>query len=61
MYSSTIPITWPFVVWCLDMVGEFKKVLGGFDHLLVTIDKFTKWVKVRAITNLKSEQVAKFI
>ena len=21
---KTIPITWPFVVWCLDMVGEFK-------------------------------------
>ena len=49
------------MVWCLNMVGEFKKALGGFDHLLVTIDKFTKWVKVRAITNLKSEQVAKFI
>ena len=61
MYSSTIPITWPFVVWCLDMVGEFKKVLGGFDHLLVTIDKFTKWIEVWPIANLKSEQVAEFI
>ena len=61
MYSSTIPITWPFIVWCLDMVREFKKVPEGFDHLLVAIDKFTKWIEVWPIANLKSEQVAEFI
>ena len=42
-----IPITWPFVVWGLDLVGPFKKVPGGFIHLLVTIDKFTKWIEAR--------------
>ena len=40
-----IPITWPFAVWGLDLVGPFKKALGGFTHLLVTIDKFTKWIE----------------
>jgi hypothetical protein len=49
------------MVWCLNMVGEFKKALGGFDHLLVAINKFTKWIEVRPIVNLKSERVAKFI
>ena len=43
------------MVWCLDMVGEFKKAPWGFDHLLVTINKFTKWIEVRSIINLKSE------
>ena len=43
------------------MVGEFKKVPGGFDHLLVAIDKFTKWIKVWPIANFKSEWVAEFI
>ena len=43
------------------MVGEFKKASGGFDHLLVAIDKFTKWIKVWPITNFKSERVAEFI
>ena len=56
-----IPITWLFVVWCLDMVGEFKKAPWGFDHLLVTINKFTKWIDVRLITNLKSERAIEFI
>lgn len=44
-----------------DMVGEFKKALGGFDHILVAIDKFTKWIEVRPIVNLKSEQATEFI
>jgi hypothetical protein len=49
------------MAWCLDLVREFKKAPKGFDHFLVAIDKFTKWIEVRPIINLKSEQVAKFI
>ena len=47
--------------WCLNMVGEFKKAPRGFDHLLVTINKFTKWIEVWPIANLKLERAAKFI
>ena len=43
------------------MVGEFKKASEGFNHLLVTINKFTKWIEVRPIINLKSEQAVEFI
>jgi uncharacterized protein YfbU (UPF0304 family) len=43
------------------MVEEFKKAPKGFDHLLVAIDKFTKWIEVWPIVNLKWEQVAEFI
>ena len=57
---QTIPITWPFVVWALDMVGPLKKALGGFIHLLVTVDKFTKWIEVKPITNIYSEEAVKF-
>ena len=56
-----ILITWPFMVWCHDMVEEFKKMIEGFNHLLVDIDKFTKWVEVRPIVNLKSERATEFI
>ena len=41
---QTIPITWSFVVWGLDIVGPLKKGPGGFTHLLVAVDKFTKWI-----------------
>jgi ribonuclease HI len=43
---QTIPITWPFAVWGLDLVGPLQKAPGGFSHLLVAIDKFSKWIEV---------------
>ena len=55
-----IPITWPFAVWGLDLVGPHKKAPGGFTHLLVTIDKFTKWIEARPISTIKSEQAVLF-
>jgi hypothetical protein len=57
---QTIPITWPFVVWGLDIVGPLRKAPGGYTHLLVAIDKFSKWVEVRPITNLRAEQAVTF-
>jgi transposase InsO family protein len=47
-------------VWGLDIVGPLRKALGGFTHLLVAIDKFSKWVEVRPITNLRAEQAVTF-
>jgi hypothetical protein len=44
---QTIPVTWPFAVWGLDIVGPLRKVPEGYTHLLVAIDKFSKWVEVR--------------
>jgi transposase InsO family protein len=57
---QTIPVTWPFAVWGLDIVGPLRKALGGYTHLLVAIDKFSKWVEVRRITNLRAEQAVTF-
>jgi transposase InsO family protein len=47
-------------VWGLDIVGPLRKAPGGYTHLLVTIDKFSKWVEVRPITNLTVEQEVTF-
>ena len=43
---QTIPITWSFVLWGLDLVGPLHKAPGGYTHLLVAIDKFSKWIEV---------------
>jgi hypothetical protein len=48
------------VVWGLDMVGPLKKTPGGYMHLLVAIDKFTKRIEARPITTIGSEQVVEF-
>jgi transposase InsO family protein len=55
-----IPVTWLFAVWGLDIVRPLRQALGGYTHLLVTIDKFSKWVEVRPITNLMAEQAVTF-
>jgi transposase InsO family protein len=47
-------------VWGLDIVGPLRKALGGYTHLLVAIDKFSKRVEVRPITNLRAEQAVTF-
>jgi ribonuclease HI len=57
---QTIPITWPFAMWGLDLVGPLKKAPGGFTHLLVAIDKFSKWIEVRPLNSIRSEQVVAF-
>ena len=53
-------MTRSFVVWGLDMVGPLKKGMGGFTHLLVVVDKFTKWIEAKPITNIHSEEAVKF-
>jgi hypothetical protein len=47
-------------VWGLDIVGPLQKAPGGYTHLLVAIDKFSKWVEVRPITNIRAEQTVTF-
>src|SRR4051812_34494957 len=58
---KTIPITWPFAVWCLDMVGPFKPARGGMTHILVMIDKFTKWIEVKPIKKLDGKTAVTFL
>jgi hypothetical protein len=53
---QTIPVTWSFAVWGLDIVGPLRKAHGGYRHLLVAVDKFSKWIEARSITNLKAEK-----
>jgi hypothetical protein len=48
------------VIWGLDLVGPLQKVPEGFTHLLVAINKFSKWIEARSITRIKSEQAVPF-
>jgi hypothetical protein len=57
---QTTLITWSFAVWGLDLVDPLQKALGGFSHLLVAINKFSKWIEVRPLTSIRSEQAVAF-
>jgi hypothetical protein len=48
------------MVWGLDLVELLQKAPGGFTNLLVAIDKFSKWIETRPITQIKSEQAMLF-
>jgi hypothetical protein len=56
----TIPPSWPFACWSLDMIGPFTTAPGGFTHVLVAIDKFTKWIEYKPIAKLTPDRVVDF-
>jgi transposase InsO family protein len=42
------------------MVGPLRQAPGGFTHLLVAVDKFSKWIEARPIVNVRSEEAVLF-
>jgi hypothetical protein len=57
----TIPPMWPFACWGLNMIGILPTAPGGFNRVLVAIDKFTKWIEVKPVTCPKADQVLDFL
>jgi hypothetical protein len=45
----------------LDMIGPLPTGPGGFNRVLVAIDKFTKWIKVKPVTCPKADRVLDFL
>ena len=58
---QTIPLSWPFSVWGLDILGPFPRAIGGFEFLFVPIDKFTKWPEVTAVRKVNAQSAIKFL
>ena len=56
-----IPITWPFAVWGLDIVGPFKISKDKKAHLLVAVDKFTKWVEAEPVSKCDATTAVQFM
>ncbi|KAM0867188.1 hypothetical protein ACQ4PT_042180 [Festuca glaucescens] len=58
---QTIPLSWPFAVWGLDILGPFPCALGGYRFLFVAVDRFTKWVEVEVVRTIPARSAVKFI
>ena len=43
------------------MIGPLLIAPGGFTHILVAVDKFTKWVEVKPIKKISSDRAVEFI
>jgi hypothetical protein len=57
---QTIPLSWPFLVWGLDILGPFPRATGGFEFLYVAIDKFTRWPEVEPVRKVTAQSAVKF-
>jgi hypothetical protein len=57
----TIPPSWSFACWGLDMIGPLTTTPGGFTHVLVAIDKFMMWIEYKPIIKLSADRVVSFI
>nr|AAK26119.1 putative gag-pol precursor [Oryza sativa Japonica Group] len=58
---QTIPLSWPFAVWGLDILGPFRRAPGGFEYLYVAVDKFTKWPEAYPVIKIDKHSALKFI
>jgi hypothetical protein len=46
-------------MWNLDAIGPFRTAPGGNKHILVVVEKFTKWIEVRPVVKVTSEEAVK--
>nr|ABA91954.2 retrotransposon protein, putative, unclassified [Oryza sativa Japonica Group] len=58
---QTIPLSWPFAVWELNILGPFRRAPGGFEYLYVAIDRFTKWPEAYPVAKIDKHSALKFI
>jgi transposase InsO family protein len=58
---QTFPLTWPFAVWGLDILGPFPGAQVGYRYLYIAIDKFTKWAEVEPVCTIPARSAIKFI
>ena len=42
-------------------MGPLKTTVGGYSHIFVAIDKFTKWIEVKPVTTTTAAKAAEFI
>jgi transposase InsO family protein len=59
--SSSTDLSWPFVIWGVDIIGILPRAPGGFRFLFVSIDTFTKWMEATLVVNITQEAAVKFL
>jgi transposase InsO family protein len=43
------------------LVCPFKKAKGGFTHIFIIVDKFTKWIEVKHVASITATKAVEFI
>ena len=53
---TSINSTILFAMWGMDILGPFPMASGQRKFLIVVIDYFTKWIKVKALAKITTKQ-----
>jgi hypothetical protein len=56
-----IDLSWPFVIWGIDIMDVLPRAPRGFIFLFVTIDMFTKWMEGMPVVNITQDATIKFM
>nr|XP_027108775.1 uncharacterized protein LOC113728583 [Coffea arabica] len=60
--QEMVPIhsSWPFAQWGIDLLGPFFRAPGRYEHLVVAIDYFTKWMEAEPLVSISGRAIQKF-
>ena len=53
---QTIPASWPFACWGLDMIRPFKPTPSSFRYMYIAIDKFFKWIEYKLLVSATAKK-----
>jgi len=59
--ENITPVEKPFTRVGLDIIGPLPPTKQGNNYIITLVDYFTKWVEAKAIPNMRSEEVIKFL
>lgn len=52
---------WPFVQWGIDLIRPLPRGQEATTHVIVAIDYFTKWVKVKVLNRVTKKKTTDFV
>ena len=58
---TVVSFPWPFAQWRIDLIGPLPKEWGAVTHAIITIDYFTKWVEVEALSQITEKKTTSFV
>lgn len=57
--TQLITLAWPLQTWGMDLVGPLLTAQGNYKYAVVAVEYFTKWIEVKPLTRITSEEVRK--
>jgi IS30 family transposase len=58
---QTIEPTWPLARWGIDIIGKLPVAQENLQYAVVAVEYFTKWIEAKAVTNMSSSTMKKFL